>query len=710
MRKKKRLLFIVIASILSLFIGIYLYVMYHANLLITIDNFINGDREVSENPYLETPSEGIEEPDNGYFNSYHKKACEIDLTKIDKMIEEGFSLDIPEELWNLKQGFSEPDITGEIELYRLICEILTRPEINPIDSNYKIKPNYVYGSWFNESSLIRGTEKPFDPYTQLIPKKDSMFAGPFSLSVDYSKQSIGIYEDARMYVYIPEKENENVATENRVMRILNYELYHAVPSFTNIIGSSYKPLVDSVQYANDIRSNIRFDENRPNPQVASDAIYTFCRKLRTASLSKNVYTLNDSYVESNQNLNSLYKQYVTVDNAGQKYSDLCFLFGVQLNSGQISMHFWNDNLEPDSDMTGTMPYIYIKMLERYGTLDATKIQGFSGWRDQQNLDEFITGKQKGRQHLADTPVTNENSIVSSIGAREYFDRAISDLKGKKNGTEYSWTSSYGLECIANGSMISGGVELAIQSVYEYQLEHGYLNISSDIETSLGSTLSGDVVTRYFGEAGKNIRLHLPWSDSVPVKRYITHNFLCSENYYYCIYHTQFSHSGIDLIFYSKETSANTLVDICAFADGTIQRVSKYSESGYSSIYGNAVWISHTIGDSEFVSVYGHMQTAGFVFSPSDVGKKITAGTVLGKEGTTGKSTGNHLHFGFYKKNGSTNVWYDPEPLLREMRHSFEADSDIPDDSFYEYETAYKTNQLYNQTQQVKLARRLRGIE
>ncbi len=59
-------------------------------------------------------------------------------------------------------------------------------------------------------------------------------------------------------------------------------------------------------------------------------------------------------------------------------------------------------------------------------------------------------------------------------------------------------------------------------------------------------------------------------------------------------------------------------------------------SGYSSSYGNYVVVSHGSNDS---TLYAHMSSRAV-----SVGDSVSQGQVLGYVGSTGRSTGNHLHF------------------------------------------------------------------
>ena len=61
-----------------------------------------------------------------------------------------------------------------------------------------------------------------------------------------------------------------------------------------------------------------------------------------------------------------------------------------------------------------------------------------------------------------------------------------------------------------------------------------------------------------------------------------------------------------------------------------------TDVGNNSVYGNYIQISHGNGYSTF---YGHMRSRAIV----NEGDTVTKGQVIGYVGTTGWSTGNHLH-------------------------------------------------------------------
>jgi len=83
------------------------------------------------------------------------------------------------------------------------------------------------------------------------------------------------------------------------------------------------------------------------------------------------------------------------------------------------------------------------------------------------------------------------------------------------------------------------------------------------------------------------------------------------------------HHGLDIV-------ARTGTPVLASASGVV------AKSGYEAQYGNVVVIDHGAG---YRSVYAHMSSAGV-----EEGEFVNRGEELGKVGSTGRSTGPHLHY------------------------------------------------------------------
>ena len=99
------------------------------------------------------------------------------------------------------------------------------------------------------------------------------------------------------------------------------------------------------------------------------------------------------------------------------------------------------------------------------------------------------------------------------------------------------------------------------------------------------------------------------------------------------------HSGIDM-------ACPTGTPIKAALSGSV------AYTGYSSVFGNYVIIKHCDG---YQTLYGHMSKI-----QCKKGQKVSQGTQIGLVGSTGYSTGPHLHFTVYK-NGKQ---IDPQTVLR----------------------------------------------
>jgi murein DD-endopeptidase MepM/ murein hydrolase activator NlpD len=93
------------------------------------------------------------------------------------------------------------------------------------------------------------------------------------------------------------------------------------------------------------------------------------------------------------------------------------------------------------------------------------------------------------------------------------------------------------------------------------------------------------------------------------------------------------HSAIDL-------AANTGTPVKAAADGKVTSVA------YSSVFGNYVIVTHSGG---FQSMYAHLNAANV-----KEGARVTQADKIGTVGSTGRSTGPHLHFSIYKNGRAVN--------------------------------------------------------
>jgi murein DD-endopeptidase MepM/ murein hydrolase activator NlpD len=97
--------------------------------------------------------------------------------------------------------------------------------------------------------------------------------------------------------------------------------------------------------------------------------------------------------------------------------------------------------------------------------------------------------------------------------------------------------------------------------------------------------------------------------------------------------TRLYHAGMDL-------SSRAGTPVKAAASGRVSAV------GYNAIYGNFVIITH---DAAYQTMYGHLSKI-----LASKGSRVGQGDVVGLVGSTGRSTGPHLHFAVYRNERAIN--------------------------------------------------------
>ena len=95
-----------------------------------------------------------------------------------------------------------------------------------------------------------------------------------------------------------------------------------------------------------------------------------------------------------------------------------------------------------------------------------------------------------------------------------------------------------------------------------------------------------------------------------------------------IYKTTMFHAGMDF-------SASPGTPVYATGDGVVVK------AGWETGYGNTIEVNHGFG---YLTRYAHL--SAYKVRP---GQKVVRGEVIGAVGSTGKSTGPHLHYEVYVK-------------------------------------------------------------
>jgi len=108
------------------------------------------------------------------------------------------------------------------------------------------------------------------------------------------------------------------------------------------------------------------------------------------------------------------------------------------------------------------------------------------------------------------------------------------------------------------------------------------------------------------------------------------------------------HRGVDF-------AAPKGTPIYAAGDGRIEH------SGWKGAYGKYIRIRH---NSEYSTAYGHMSR---IARKSGKGKRVRQGQIIGYVGTTGRSTGAHLHYEIMRGGRQTNPLKVRMPSGRKLK-------------------------------------------
>ncbi|TFB24361.1 hypothetical protein E3U55_02345 [Filobacillus milosensis] len=119
----------------------------------------------------------------------------------------------------------------------------------------------------------------------------------------------------------------------------------------------------------------------------------------------------------------------------------------------------------------------------------------------------------------------------------------------------------------------------------------------------------------------------------PSTGYISSHF--NPNRVHPIYKYPRPHNGLDIA-----NSRGTAIK--AAASGVVYKTYTWCQRGNMSCgggFGNAVFITHNINGKQYDTVYAHLSGVNV-----SEGQTVTAGQLIGRMGSTGASTGDHLHF------------------------------------------------------------------
>jgi murein DD-endopeptidase MepM/ murein hydrolase activator NlpD len=160
---------------------------------------------------------------------------------------------------------------------------------------------------------------------------------------------------------------------------------------------------------------------------------------------------------------------------------------------------------------------------------------------------------------------------------------------------------------------------------------------SDLELLLRSSRDGEdgfIITVRRGDRGERF-LFIPGADLSPTER----TFFLTGGFSFPLKNFRLTSSfgprinpvtGNRGVHHGLDLAAPLGTEVYASRDGTV------AETGEDPVYGKYVIIAHT---ENWTSLYGHLSEINTVLH-----RNVKSGTLIGKVGSTGQSTGPHLHF------------------------------------------------------------------
>ncbi len=194
-----------------------------------------------------------------------------------------------------------------------------------------------------------------------------------------------------------------------------------------------------------------------------------------------------------------------------------------------------------------------------------------------------------------------------------------------NALEKAFDSRHPLNRLETGS--------TVKLIYQEKVARdGSWRLPNGLEAARLSLASGKTLDAFaFSDGHSNAHLYDDQGRALDVQtlrfpvnfEYISSGF--SPSRYHPLLHTYRPHLGIDLV-------AHYGAPVKAVADGRV------TTAGWCGELGRCVRIAHS---GDVATVYGHLSQIGTQVAP---GTHVYAGQVIGKVGSSGLSTGPHLHF------------------------------------------------------------------
>lgn len=308
-------------------------------------------------------------------------------------------------------------------------------------------------------------------------------------------------------------------------------------------------------------------------------------------------------------ISALTKAGISRDDANKIYFSLKSDFNpASLRAGQKISTILSVESQDESKVVG-IDFLKIELSPGERIITARKQDQFETFLEQDELSEqtnavdgIISGNLSGSMKSSGVPMRAVNNFINLFAYAVDFKRDVK--KGDKFEIVYESQVNNNGDLIKCGKILYAGLQLRNQKIALYRYEDSKGNV--DYYTPSGQALKRTLDRKPL--AFRNARISSPFGRRLhPIlKKHIIH-------------------WGVDY-------AAPKGTPIYAGGDGVIQ-VAKYNGG-----YGNYIKIRH---NSEYSTAYGHLSGFAKGMRP---GVRVTQGQIIGYVGSTGRSTGPHLHY------------------------------------------------------------------
>lgn len=308
-------------------------------------------------------------------------------------------------------------------------------------------------------------------------------------------------------------------------------------------------------------------------------------------------------------ISSLTKAGISRDDANKIYYSIKSDFNPSsLKAGQKINTILSVESEDETKVVA-IDYLKIELSAGERVITARKHDQFETFLEQDEMIEktnavsgSISGNLSASMQSAGVPMRAVNNFINLFAYAVDFKRDVK--KGDKFEIVYESENNNKGDLIKCGKILYAGLQLRNQKIALYRYDDTKGNV--DYYTPSGQALKRTLDRKPL--AFRNARISSPFGRRLhPIlKKHIIH-------------------WGVDY-------AAPKGTPIYAGGDGVVQ-VAKYNGG-----YGNYIKIRH---NSEFSTAYGHMSSFAKGMHP---GVRVTQGQIIGYVGSTGRSTGPHLHY------------------------------------------------------------------